>query len=438
MLYKYTMERRHTILFVSHSGLCVDCAWQCAREGASVRMAIEDERDADIGDGFIEKTRDWRADVDWADVVIFDDTLGYGTTAAELRASGKRVIGGTAYTDRLEDDRAFGQGELVAHGVPTLPSWSFTDFGAACSFVEKNPGRYVFKPDGEASNAKQILYVGRKADGSDLVGVLQGYREVWGTKIHSFQLQTVATGIEVAVGAFFNGTDFVLPININLEHKKLFPYEVGPATGEMGTSMCWVPTCGLFESTLARFAPTLRREGYVGYLDLNCIADEHGVYPLEFTARFGYPTIQIQSAMFRIPLSDFFYRLAYGEASEIPVAQGCGIGVRAVVPPYPFNDHELFAASSRGAAVTRDRASLDGIHIEDVKIDAAGTWRVTGQYGVALILTGVGATAGEARARAYDTLASIHLPNMYYRHDIGERHERDLAQLRAWGYVPQG
>jgi phosphoribosylamine---glycine ligase len=31
------------------------------------------------------------------------------------------------------------------------------------------------------------------------------------------------TGVEVAVGAFFNGKNFVYPIHINFEHKKLFP-----------------------------------------------------------------------------------------------------------------------------------------------------------------------------------------------------------------------
>ena len=47
-----------------------------------------------------------------------DDVLGQGAKAEKLRQQGKFVIGGTTYTDKLEDDRAFGQDELKKAGVP--------------------------------------------------------------------------------------------------------------------------------------------------------------------------------------------------------------------------------------------------------------------------------------------------------------------------------
>ena len=100
--------KRKKFLFVSLSGLISDIAWQVSKEGHEVRYFIGDAKESDIGDGFVPKSDDWEGDVKWADIIIFDDTLGQGEKARALRAAGKKVIGGTPYSDKLEDDRSFG------------------------------------------------------------------------------------------------------------------------------------------------------------------------------------------------------------------------------------------------------------------------------------------------------------------------------------------
>ncbi|MCX6776986.1 MAG: hypothetical protein NTY73_03405 [Candidatus Micrarchaeota archaeon] len=39
---------------------------------------------------------------DWDDVIFFDD-VGFGQIAEDLRKDGKLVVGGSKYTDSLED-----------------------------------------------------------------------------------------------------------------------------------------------------------------------------------------------------------------------------------------------------------------------------------------------------------------------------------------------
>jgi phosphoribosylamine--glycine ligase len=425
---------KRNYLFISTDGLHVDCAWRVLREGHEVRYCIQNEAEADIGDGFVPKVDDWRDHVDWADVIIFDDVLGEGEKAAALRAEGHAVIGGTPYTDRLEDDRSFGQDELKKAGVHILPYKEFTDFDEAIQHVRKHPKRYVIKPSGEAQNIKRLLFVGMEEDGSDVVRVLEAYKRVWSDTIKVFQLQQQVTGVEVAVGGFFNGREFMEPININFEHKKLLPGNVGPATGEMGTSMFWTPPNRLYRETLAKMSPRLREEGFVGYMDVNCIVNSHGIYPLEFTARFGYPTIQIMSDGLNMPLADLFLQMATGGEKKFKARKGFQVGVRLVVPPYPFKDKETFESYSKGAAIVFKRPQTEGIHIHDVR-RVNDEWLVTGGAGLALVVSGIGPTMKDAQKQAYGRIKNILIPNMYFRDDIGDRWADDSDRLHTWGYL---
>jgi phosphoribosylamine--glycine ligase len=261
------------LLFVSFDGLIADIAWQVVREGHEARFWIKDPEEKEIADGFVPKTDDWRCEVDWAEVVVFDDVLGMGAWAHELRQAGKKVVGGSPYTDRLEDDRAFGQQELKAAGVTIIPQQDFTAFDDAIAFVKANSNRYVIKPSGEAQNYKRLLFVGEEEDGRDVVQVLEDYKRAWSNRIREFQLQRRIMGVEVATGAFFNGREFVSPICVNFEHKRLFPGDIGPSTGEMGTAMFWSEPNKIFNATLKKMEPKLREEGYSGYIDINCIVN---------------------------------------------------------------------------------------------------------------------------------------------------------------------
>jgi len=420
-------------LFVSPEALSIDLAHVVRQEGNDVKFFVQSVTEKDVGDGFVEKIPSWEDQIDWADLIVFDD-IGFGRTAEKLRAEGRKVLGGSTYTDRLENEREFGQQELAKAGVSVLPNWNFSDFEDAIKFVQGTPGRYVIKPSGRAQNEKELLFVGQEADGNDVINVLAHYKKTWSNKIKIFQIQQFSSGVEVAVGAFFNGKEFVSPVNINFEHKRLFPGNIGPSTGEMGTLMFWSQSNSIFKLTLEKMKSALAASGYVGYIDVNCIANGTGIYPLEFTSRFGYPTISIHMEGVTSKWGRFLFSLAKGENVELNTKKGFQVGVVIAVPPFPFNDDRTFRKFSEEATILFKTQNLDGIHLGEVKMEG-NDWRIAGRSGYSLVVTGSGNTTEEARAQAYKRVANIMIPNMFYRTDIGSRWVRDSDLLLSYGYL---
>mgnify|MGYP001614752153 FL=1 len=423
-------------LFVSLESLSGDLAWQLVKEGHEVKAYIKAKGDADVYNGFIEKVDNWESLKDWADVIVFDDDE-FGEIAEKLRKSGKFVIGGSVYTDRLEIDRDFGQTEMKKYGVNILPQWQFTNYEEAIQFIKNNPDRYVFKPSGNTPSAgKSLLFIGQEEDGKDLLELIEQNKKIWAKKAPVFQLQKFISGVEIAVGAFFNGHDFILPINVNFEHKRVFPGDIGPLTGEMGTLMYWSEPNKLFKMTLEKMKPALIESGYVGYIDINTIVNGRGIYPLEFTARFGYPTIQIQSEGILTPMGEFLYRLAKGEDFELKTKKGFQVGVRIMVPTLlvKSTEKETIELYRDLPILFKKPGNLEGVHIEDVKLED-GVWRIAGQSGVLMVVTGSGTTVGEARHQVYNRIKNVMVQDMFYRTDIGVKWNTDSDKLQTWGYL---
>ncbi len=420
-------------LFVSRWGESLDIANTIKTEGNEVKLFIEDKDSKEIGYGFLDKVTKWEKHVDWADIIIFDYT-GYGKIASELRASGKLVIGGTEYTDKLELDRNFGQSELKKHKIKVLPSKEFTSFNDAIAYVESNPNTYVIKPCGETQELKQLLFVGSDDEGLDVIRVLKAYEKSWGNDFGNFQLQRKVKGVEISIAAFFNGKEFIYPINITFEHKKLFPKELGVSTGEMGTSMFWTKDSPIFDATLLKFQSTLAKHNFIGHIDINCIVNGNGIYPLEFTSRFGYPQIFIQRAGINEPIGEMFLKIASGKNFKINVKKGFQVGAFIVVPPFPYEDKKTFNLFSKDAVVVFKKNGKEGVHPMHLK-KVNDEWLITGNMGIAVLVTGVGQTMKDAQKMMYNRISNVIINNAYYRTDIGDRWAEDSDKLWSWGLL---
>lgn len=420
-------------LFVSKWGDSNDIAWATLREGNDVKMYVDYKPCHEVGNGLVPKVRDWKKHIDWADVILFDYT-GFGKISEELRAKGKYVFGGTEYSDNLELDRGFGQKELKRHKIKILNFEEFTSFQDAITFIKTHRNSYVIKPCGETQDYKQLLYVGKEEDGSDVIRILKAYEKTWGDRMGVFQLQRTVKGVEVSVAAFFNGKEFLKPINITFEHKKLFPKDLGVSTGEMGTTMFWTDDNPIFDATLKKMEGTLAKDGFVGHIDINCIVNGNGIYPLEFTTRFGFPQIFIQRAGITEPIGQLLYKVAKGEKFTIATKKGFQIGAYMVLPPFPYTDKETFNLFSKDAVVIFKKKMKEGIHPMHIK-EVNGEWLVTGDSGIALCVSATGLTMMEAQKRLYKRISNILINNSYYRTDIGDTWYEDSDKLWSWKYL---
>src|SRR3569623_326600 len=147
-------------------------------EGPAVRVAVSEPLARGTMRGLVPRTADWRAERDWVreagddGVGLFESvSAGFGALQDELRGTGLRVVGGSAFGDRLENDRAYAQALLAGLGFPQGHVWEFADAREAAAFVAERPARYVLKRSG-AGHAASDTYVGQLPDGRAVAALL--------------------------------------------------------------------------------------------------------------------------------------------------------------------------------------------------------------------------------------------------------------------------
>lgn len=400
-------------------------------EGHQVRFFVRDKKMQDVGRGLIPRVRNWKEHVDWAHVIVFDD-VEFGRDIERLRKRGYLVVGGNRFGDRLENERLLGQKIMMETGMRIPKSWRFRRFQDAIHFVKRKPRRYVLKYNGQLE--RYLNYIGKLEDGSDVVRILAEHERKWPRKRKiDFILQEFIDGVEMAVGAFFNGKHFAYPINVSFEHKHFLTGGIGPLTGEMGTSMFYSEDGGkLFQETLLKIEPYLARTNYRGFIDINSIVTERGAYPLEFTSRFGYPQLDIQQELHKTEWGELLFKLAKGTLREFSVSQAFAIGVVIGAAGMPFE----IAYNKYGRGLP-----IYGITEENKKfIKLSQVCKKEGKYftagsGYVLTVNGSGKTIEEAKKRAYRIVEQIIIPNIVYRTDIGDHWKTDAPKLKAWGYL---
>ncbi len=389
-------------------------------EGHQVKIYISKPICRDTLAGLVEHVDSWQSELPWIreagneGIILFENAAEHrGRLQDELRAAGHHVIGGSAYGDKLENDRAYAQDVLAKLGLSICPVQDFTSRQSGIDFLRNRPGKYVLKFNGPLES-----FVGRLNDGRDVLAFLAGLSD----DVPPFILISHVEGVEMGVGAYFNGEDFLTPSCLDWEHKRFFPGDLGELTGEMGTIVTYERTQHFHDLTLGRMGPLLREGGYCGYINLNTIVNEAGIWPLEFTCRFGYPGYAILDPLQETPWGELFHSMVGRSASSFKTRNGFSAGVVMTTPPFPYARSNVNEPVGLPVLFDESLTENDRRHLHYGEVGMNGTQLVTtGAYGWTMVVTGTGSSVRSARDNANSLADRVVIPNARYRRDIGDR-----------------
>jgi phosphoribosylamine--glycine ligase len=434
------------LILDTEDGQGLDLAVRAVDAGHEVRLYEFSTKPVRHGEGFpgIKHVATWRESMPWVgkDGLIF--VTGNWRFLFELeryRDLGFKIFAPSVRSARLEIDRGAGMELLRAHGIDMPPYETFDSLEAAEKFARKSDRAWVAKPMGDESD-KSLTYVAH--DPADLVGWLR--RQMAAGKKLKGQLmlqQKIEVLSELGVSGWM-GPEGFLPekFQVSVEHKKLMPGEVGPATGEMGTICQYVESDKLAEEMLLPLEPALRALGHCGDFSVGAMIGRDGkAYPLEFTARAGWPAFHIQVASHRGDPVQWMRDLLDGKDS-LRVSYDAAIGVVMAQPRFPYGGTpEELAIGNPIEGVVENYEDLHCVNVllgkgpmmKDGRVVEGPVYQTSGEY--VLVATALGKTVERARSKVYRTIKEVRFPNAIYRDDVGEKVTAAADELHRHGYA---
>ncbi len=434
------------LLIIDHDAVALAFALRCVKAGHAVRWYIKpkESNNQDVGSGFkgLEKIDNWVASVKWADLIWCSSNDAYLPKLDALRKNGVKVLAPSARSAALEIKRSEGMKFFEDHGIKVPQYQQFNSLRHAEVHVRKVERRYVFKTLGDNED-KSLSYVSKTP--ADMIARLQRWQKLKMNPKGPVMLQEFIPGIEFAVSGWLGTEGFLKHFNENFENKKLLSGNCGPNCGEAGTVMKYVQSSLLAKSVLAPLEDSLQGLGHLGDVDVNCIIDEKGkAWPLEFTCRPGWPAFNIMLAAHKGDPVQWMLDACNGKDTlEVSPQVACGVVV--AIPDYPYSnktkaeraDIPIYGITDKNRAHVAPQSvklakqpTMSGDKVVEKDI-----WTSADDY--LCVVTGLGKTVKKACERAYSTIKEIHVPDMMYRDDIGERLAKQLPKLHEFGYATE-
>ncbi|HYY06316.1 MAG TPA: phosphoribosylamine--glycine ligase, partial [Candidatus Limnocylindria bacterium] len=370
---------------------------------------------ADDVTGLVRLARDERCDL----VVVGPEAPLVAGIVDALADVGVRAFGPSGAAARIEGSKVFAKQLMRELGVPTASYALFSDREEALAHLSCASYPAVLKADVLAAG-KGVIICESERDARRAVDAFFVDRRFGETRV---VIEEFLEGEELSLLALCDGLT-ALPMAPARDYKRIFDGDRGPNTGGMG-SYSPVPGIGPGHAeVLARavhqpIVDELRRRGtpFHGVLYAGLMMTREGPKVLEYNARFGDPETQAVLPRLRSDLLELLDRASRPgglEGARLEWSDAWAVTVVLASRGYP-------ESSSRGDEITGLRA-IDGLETEVLH---AGTVERDGRLftagGRVLNVTGIGATAEEARERAYAGAERVEFEGKQMRHDIAAR-----------------
>lgn len=329
-----------------------------------------------------------------------------------------RLVGPGKSGARLEGSKDFSKQFMIRHGIPTAKAQTFTaqTLSAGHAYLEQCSMPIVLKADGLAAGKGVIICDSLKSAHDTLDDMLAHQR--FGDASAQVLIEEFLDGIEVSMFVLTDGSSYVLLPEAK-DYKRIGDADTGPNTGGMGAVSPVPFVTPAFRKKVEErvIAPTiagLKQEGipYRGFIFLGLIKVKGEPFVIEYNARMGDP--ETEAVMPRIQ-SDFVELL-------LATAEGTLAGHSLEIDPTATTTVVMVSGGYPGDFVKGHL--IQGLNTPtDALVFHAGTkpsdHGALSDGGRVLAVTGRGATANEARTKAYSAVAGISWKDVYFRKDIG-------------------
>ena len=405
------------------------------------------------------------------DLIIYENK-SFNGEPIELRKKGFNVIGGGKITDKIELDRVFGNKLAGLLGIKVPEMIEVNSFEEIRNLILERGGKWVLKQEGKLNDIKGLNFVSKMDNSEDLLDFLEILEKNWIEDLKKdFVMQEKIEGHEMAVGSFWNGTEFMKDQDgdelcyENWEHKALFPGNLGEATGEQYTVIQCTKAkySKIFSETLEKCRPLLKEIDYRGYFDVNTIINEKGAWFLEFTPRMGVPFASGLLEIHKSSWYDFLLAIASGgQDKKFEYDDRYCIVSWLYTKPFPaYNSHrlvEIYKDQDKKEEMKYIEETMsfkmsnpDGIKLNFKKDFTKEDWshihpdslvwrnnrlQIANSDGYILTATQSDDTVEGAGEKLNELLKKIIVPKAFWRNDFDKsNYHKSKDDLIKWGYI---